>query len=121
MTFDEVKRFAYTSSAALARAGTDNRARPLIELAYADWQDFLVQAEAYLALTSSPHWTKINFESIAEVELYGCIIRPKADTIPPSVAFGAALSAMPALSKAAGCYTGISVIALTGIDPRMKP
>lgn len=120
MDFDAVSRFAHASNAALSQAGTDNRVKPLIEMAYADWQGFLEQAEAYLALTSSPHWTKISLESIAEVQLYGCIIRPKPDTIPASVAFGAALSALPGLSKAAGCYTGVHVTALAGTDPRTK-
>jgi hypothetical protein len=124
MTFDEVVRFAHASSHALARAGTDNRARPLIELAYDDWRPFLEVASEYAAtfMVGPPGKpAKFNVESISEVELYGCVIRPKANTIPPAVAFGAALSALPGLSKAAGCFTGIHVTALIGIDPRMKP
>lgn len=113
-------RFAEASNHALARAGTDNRARPLIELAWEDWQAFVKDAEHYFR-TVGMRSASIKLPEVGEAEMYGCIIRPKADTIPPSVAFGAALSAMPELSRKAGCYTGIHVTALTGIDPRRKP
>lgn len=120
MDYHAVVRFAHASNRALAQAGTDNRARALIELAWPDWQAFLREAEQHFMQSGDPNKLPWRADHIGEVQLYGCIIRPKPDTIPASVAFGAALSAMPALSKAAGCYTGIHVTALDGVDPRTK-
>lgn len=121
MNYDEVVRFAHASSRALGMAGTDNRATALIELAWADWKPFLQEAEQHFVTYGDPRALPWPEDHTGELTLYGCIIRPKADTVPASVAFGAALTAMPRLSKAAGCYTGIHVTALTGNDPRLEP
>ena len=84
MTFDEVVRFAHASNHALARAGTDNRARPLIELAWDDWRPFLEQAAERMNFTL-PGEQQIKLDDTREMQLYGCIIRPKADTIPAAL------------------------------------
>lgn len=119
MTFDEVVRFAHASNHALASAGTDNRVKALIELAWEDWRTFLIAVQREFERSSLTD-EKVRLDQVGEVQLYGCIIRPKGDTIPASVAFGAALTALPKLSKAAGCYTGVTVVAANG-DPRALP
>lgn len=72
MTYDDIVRFVLASNRALAIAGTDNRAVPLIEIAPADWPPLLARCkESALVPTESTDMR------VSEVRLYGAVIRPK--------------------------------------------
>lgn len=71
MNYDAVVRFVVASNRALMNAGTDNRVRPLLELAPPDFMEFRASIEPGLVAST------VTQTRDGEIEFMGAIIRAK--------------------------------------------
>ena len=69
MTHDEAVRFIVAANRALAKAGVDNRIRPLLELAPPDFADFI--------RALNPAWANYDRAHPLDLEYMGCVVRVK--------------------------------------------